>query len=70
MSTEELVPEKESKPNMSFMRTCQFCGKDKMVLKQLIVGPCTSICNECVEMCVEIVIQAKDSGPLADLRMS
>jgi hypothetical protein len=70
MSAEEQVPEKEPKLNMSFMRSCQFCGKDKMVLKQLIVGPCVSICNECVETCVEIIIEARDKGPLADLRMS
>lgn len=34
---------------------CSFCGKDESNLKKLIAGPDVFICNECIEICVEIL---------------
>jgi ATP-dependent Clp protease ATP-binding subunit ClpX len=34
---------------------CSFCGKHKNIVKKLIVGEHTAICNDCVEMCVELL---------------
>lgn len=35
---------------------CSFCGKSQHEVKKLIAGPSTSyICNECVELCMDIV---------------
>jgi ATP-dependent Clp protease ATP-binding subunit ClpX len=37
---------------------CSFCGKDKSVVRRLIAGPSgVYICNECVELCNEILAQ-------------
>jgi len=36
---------------------CSFCGKPQSQLKKLIAGPGhTYICNECIELCHEILI--------------
>ncbi|MCX7771058.1 MAG: ATP-dependent Clp protease ATP-binding subunit ClpX [Proteobacteria bacterium] len=34
---------------------CSFCGKTQGEVKQLIAGPNIFICNECVELCNEII---------------
>lgn len=46
---------------MSFIKEhkCNFCGKDKSKIKKLIAGPSTFICDECVELSVQIL--AEDS---------
>ena len=35
--------------------TCSFCGKGQKEVKKLIAGPNTYICNECVDLCTEII---------------
>lgn len=35
---------------------CSFCGKHKDQVKKLIVGETSSICNECVHLCQELLI--------------
>lgn len=34
---------------------CSFCTKDQKRVKNIIAGPDVYICNDCVEMCVEII---------------
>lgn len=34
---------------------CSFCGKQRSEVRKLIAGPSVYICNECVELCREIV---------------
>ena len=34
---------------------CSFCGKSQSVVKKLIAGPSVYICNECFDICSEIV---------------
>lgn len=34
---------------------CSFCGKSQKQVKQLIAGPGVYICDECVELCTEII---------------
>lgn len=34
---------------------CSFCGKSQREVKKLIAGPTVFICNECVELCNEII---------------
>lgn len=45
---------------LSYFQECSFCGKHKNVVKKLIVGENTAICNDCVEMCVDLL---KDEEP-------
>ena len=42
--------------------TCSFCGKRQRQVKKLIAGPGVYICNECIDLCVEILAQ---EGPRA-----
>lgn len=34
---------------------CSFCGKSQADVEQIICGPAVYICNECVELCQEII---------------
>ena len=34
---------------------CSFCGKAQKEVKKLIAGPTVYICNECVDLCNEII---------------
>jgi len=36
---------------------CSFCGKSQHEVKKLIAGPSVYICNECIELCNDIVRQ-------------
>jgi ATP-dependent Clp protease ATP-binding subunit ClpX len=37
--------------------TCSFCGKAKEDVKKLIVGDGSGICNECVDFCVDLLVE-------------
>jgi ATP-dependent Clp protease ATP-binding subunit ClpX len=39
--------------------TCSFCGKPQRKVDKLIAGPGVYICNECVDLCVEIIAQER-----------
>ena len=34
---------------------CSFCGKSQHEVKKLIAGPTVFICDECVELCNDII---------------
>ena len=34
---------------------CSFCGKSQDEVKKLIAGPSVYICNECVDLCNDII---------------
>lgn len=38
---------------------CSFCGKDQNHVLSLIAGPACFICDECVELAWEIVMEKK-----------
>lgn len=42
-------------------RYCSFCGKSEHEVRKLIAGPTVFICDECVELCVDI-IRTADKG--------
>ena len=35
--------------------TCSFCGKSQDEVKKLIAGPTVYICDECIELCNDII---------------
>lgn len=37
--------------------TCSFCGKSQEEVKKLIAGPAVYICDECIELCNDIVAE-------------
>jgi ATP-dependent Clp protease ATP-binding subunit ClpX len=42
---------------------CAFCGKAKDEVDKLIAGPGVCICNECVELCVDIIEKERAPSP-------
>lgn len=39
---------------------CAFCGKNQYEVKKLIAGPDVFICNECIEICLDIIDEEKN----------
>ena len=44
---------------------CSFCGKPQSQVKRLVAGPGVYICDECVEMCMDIVSEAMRAEHIA-----
>ena len=36
---------------------CSFCGKSQEEVKKLIAGPSVYICDECIQLCTEIIAE-------------
>jgi ATP-dependent Clp protease ATP-binding subunit ClpX len=37
------------------MLVCSFCGKDQDHVRKLIAGPSVYICDECIDLCNDII---------------
>ncbi len=48
---------------------CSFCGKNQKEVKKLIAGPAVYICDECIQLCSEIIEEEteKEAGEMANL---
>src|ERR1700730_2403147 len=42
---------------------CSFCGKSQHEVRKLIAGPTVFICDECIELCRDIVHEENKSSP-------
>ena len=38
---------------------CTFCGKTEHQVRKLVAGPSAAICDECIELCVDIVSEER-----------
>jgi ATP-dependent Clp protease ATP-binding subunit ClpX len=45
---------------------CSFCGKSQKQVKKLIAGPGVYICDECIDLCNEIIEEEFSEGPQLD----
>ena len=45
---------------------CSFCNKTQDQVRKLIAGPGVYICDECIEICSEIIEEEFDGDPVAD----
>jgi ATP-dependent Clp protease ATP-binding subunit ClpX len=41
---------------------CSFCGKSQHEVRKLIAGPTVFICDECVELCMDIIHEENKSS--------
>ena len=60
------MPSKESTDKLN----CSFCGKGQDDVKKLIAGPSVYICNECVDLCNDIIeeeVKSEEVNPLEEL---
>ena len=48
---------------------CSFCGKNQKEVKKLIAGPAVYICDECIQLCSEIIEEEteKEAGEFSSL---
>src|SRR5580765_3155849 len=44
---------------------CSFCGKSQNEVKKLIAGPTVYICNECIDICNEIISDDQQAESVA-----
>ncbi len=58
---------KKDDPNDNLF--CSFCGKNQKEVKKLIAGPAVYICDECIQLCSEIIEEEteKEAGEMANL---
>lgn len=49
---------------------CSFCGKNQDEVKKLVAGPGVYICDECVELCNEILTEELSEGTTYSQRVS
>ncbi|MDH5543010.1 MAG: ATP-dependent Clp protease ATP-binding subunit ClpX [Nitrospinota bacterium] len=47
------MPKKDDNRNLG----CSFCGKSQSEVKKLIAGPMVYICDECIDLCNEIIVE-------------
>ena len=43
---------------------CSFCGKSQHEVRKLIAGPTVFICDECVELCMDIIREETKTASL------
>jgi ATP-dependent Clp protease ATP-binding subunit ClpX len=48
------------KETTSSLLRCSFCGKSQNEVKKLIAGPGVYICDECIELCNDIIAEERD----------
>ena len=48
--------------------TCSFCGKTEDLVRKLVAGPGVYICDECIELCQEIVSEENAASVPEELR--
>ena len=63
-STEKTINQKDHKMGRRYgvggYLTCSFCGKKQKEVKKLIAGPEVYICNECVSLCNDILLEDEE----------
>ena len=42
---------------------CSFCGKSQHEVRKLIAGPTVFVCDECIELCMDIIHEETKSTP-------
>lgn len=54
------MSERNSDTNSSGTLRCSFCGKGQKEVKKLIAGPGVYICDECIDLCNDIIDEEKE----------
>jgi ATP-dependent Clp protease ATP-binding subunit ClpX len=49
------MSDQDEKPDSGKLLYCSFCGKSQHEVRKLIAGPSVFICDECVDLCNDII---------------
>ena len=44
---------------------CSFCGRNQNEVRKLVAGPSVHICDQCVELCKNILVEELDAGEVS-----
>ena len=58
----------EKKGTSEKLLYCSFCGKSQHEVRKLIAGPSVFICDECIELCNDIIRDEAQAEPTASTR--
>src|SRR5712692_8623865 len=57
----QMGPYRRQKPaGPAAARYCSFCGKSQFDVRKLIAGPTVYICDECIDLCNDIIAEECD----------
>jgi len=59
--------EKQGKGDDGKLLYCSFCGKSQHEVRKLIAGPSVFICDECVELCNDIIREEMQEGGVEEV---
>ncbi|MBX9697056.1 MAG: ATP-dependent Clp protease ATP-binding subunit ClpX, partial [Alphaproteobacteria bacterium] len=59
--------DKENQETTKETLHCSFCGKSQHEVRKLIAGPNVFICDECVDLCIEIIREEGGVGLSAQM---
>lgn len=59
--------DKENQETTKETLHCSFCGKSQHEVRKLIAGPSVFICDECVDLCIEIIREESGVGLSAQM---
>ena len=60
------MTDKDTKTTDGKILYCSFCGKSQHEVRKLIAGPSVYICDECVELCNDIIREELEDAGVAD----
>merc|ERR1712093_957213 len=58
----KVMSDKQSGDGDNKLLYCSFCGKSQHEVRKLIAGPTVFICDECVELCNDIIREETKAG--------
>lgn len=53
---------RQSEADVNKVLCCSFCGKDQREVRKLIAGPTVFICDECIDLCADIIREEERQG--------
>lgn len=61
-----MVDDKDNQGQEEKLLHCSFCGKNQRAVRKLIAGPSIFICNECIDLCNDVLAEEYNGEGIAD----